>query len=95
MVDAMLARRGGVHMTRHSESPAAENLKSMAEDGFGVAWVASMRVRRTTSEKPLVPAGDESWRIPVDIRLFRAAGPLPGVAEDFWNLIESQTELSP
>lgn len=89
MVEASLARRTeALHIVPHSQSPAAENLKSMAEDGFGVAWVASMRVRRTTSAKPLAQAGDDSWRIPVDIRLFRAAGPLPDVAEDFWNLIE-------
>ena len=91
MVEAMLQRRNGVaQLRRHSESPAAENLKSMAEDGLGLAWIASMRVRRDrqSSNTPvLLEAGDASWRIPLEIRLFRAMGELPEIAEIFWSLI--------
>lgn len=91
MISAMLMRREEpIYLQQHSESPAADNLKSMAEESHGIAWVARMRVNRAREERPLVQAGDDSWRIPVDIKIFRANGHLPAIAERFWNLIEAR-----
>jgi len=89
VVSAMLGRRESPNfLKRHSESPAAVNLKSLAEEKHGVAWIASMRVNRTSGHQPLVQAGDDSWRIPVDITIFKANGNLPAVANNFWDMIE-------
>ena len=89
MVGAMLGRRQTSNfLKRHSESPAAVNLKSLVEEKHGVAWIASMRVNRASDHPPLVQAGDDSWRIPVDITIFRANGNLPAVADNFWDTIE-------
>jgi len=88
-VKAMLERRDGPnYLKRHSESPAAINLKSLAEENHGVAWIANMRLNRGRDQRPLVPAGDDSWNIPVDIRIFKANGNLPAIAENFWEMIE-------
>jgi DNA-binding transcriptional LysR family regulator len=89
IISAMLKRREEpVYLKRYSESPAADNLKSMAEKNHGIAWVVNMRAKRVRYGHPLVQAGDDSWRIPVDITIFRANGRLPAVAENFWELIE-------
>ena len=61
--------------------------KSMAEENRGVAWVPRMRLRTTDAKKPLVPAGGEDWWIPIEIRIFKARGPLPKCAEAFWSSI--------
>jgi hypothetical protein len=90
MISAMLKRREGpVYLQQHSESPAADNLKSMAEENHGIAWVASMRLKRVRDGRPLSQAGDDTWRIPVDITIFKANGHLPTVAEKFWSLVEA------
>jgi phage protein D len=90
MISAMLKRREGpVYLQQHSESPAADNLKSMAEENHGIAWVASMRLKRVRDGRPLSQAGDDTWRIPVDITIFKANGHLPTVAENFWSLVEA------
>ncbi len=89
IVEAMLTRRNlSTDALRISvESPVAGALKSMAEENQGVAWIPQMRIRKTESKKPLVPAGGEEWWVPVDIRIFKARGPLPKCAEVFWNSI--------
>lgn len=89
IVETMLTRRKlPLDTLRISfESPVAGALKSMAEENQGVAWIPQMRISKTESKKPLVPAGDEEWWVPIDIRIFKARGPLPKCAEDFWNAI--------
>ncbi len=89
IVETMLTRRKlPLDTLRTSfESPVAGALKSMAEENQGVAWIPQMRISKTESKKPLVPAGDEEWWVPIDIRIFKARGPLPKCAEVFWNAI--------
>jgi hypothetical protein len=48
-----------------------------------------MRLKRVRDGRPLSQAGDDTWRIPVDITIFKANGHLPAVAENFWNLFEA------
>lgn len=89
IVETMLTRRSLPMDTLRTsfESPVAGALKSMAEEDQGVAWIPQMRIRKTESKKPLVPAGGEEWWVPVDIRIFKARGPLPKCAEVFWGAI--------
>lgn len=94
MIDAMLKRRKEpVYLRQHSESPAADNLKSMAEENQGIAWVANMRAKRIRDGRPLAQAGDDTWRLPVEITIFRANGHLPAVAEKFWELVPQISEI--
>ena len=52
--------------------------------GRGLVWLPESQVRDELAAGTLVLSGDESWTIPVDIRLFRSRDPLPAAAEDFW-----------
>ena len=95
IVDAMLARHEGpVFVKKNSSSPLAGALKSMAESGLGVAWFASMMARIAIRDGSLVQAGDDSWCIPVEIRMFRSRGRLPPVAEHFWQSVASAEDAS-
>ncbi|HYG44961.1 MAG TPA: LysR substrate-binding domain-containing protein [Bordetella sp.] len=59
-------------------------LKSMALDGRGVAWLPLSLVEAELRDKRLVEAGDASWRLATDIRLFRPDAALAPAAEAFW-----------
>jgi len=59
-------------------------LKSMALDGRGVAWLPHSMVDAELRDRRLVEAGDASWRLGADIRLFRPDGALAPAAEAFW-----------
>ncbi|MEO8136451.1 MAG: LysR family transcriptional regulator [Betaproteobacteria bacterium] len=59
-------------------------LKAMALEGRGVAWLPMSLIGDELREHRLVEAGARSWRIPIEIRLFRRqANELPA-AEAFW-----------
>jgi DNA-binding transcriptional LysR family regulator len=91
VVNAMLARHDApVFVKKSSSSPLAGALKSMAESGLGVTWIAEMLARIAIRDGSLVLAGDQSWCIPVEIRIFRARSPLSRVAENFWSLISEK-----
>ena len=92
IVDAMLARHDApVFVKKSSSSPLAGALKSMAESGLGVTWINEMLARISIGEGSLVLAGDQSWCIPVEVRIFRARNPLPHMAENFWSLISDKS----
>lgn len=60
-------------------------LLSMARDGQGVGWVPLALAAPDIAAGRLVRAGDESWDVDVEIRLFRPREQLNRVAEQFWN----------
>lgn len=88
------------HMLNHLQSPVYLNrvfvshlaavLKTMSSSGRGMAWLPESNVREDLASGALVPAGDQKWLIPVEIRLFRSREPLPPIAEEFWNLLEGE-----
>jgi DNA-binding transcriptional LysR family regulator len=95
IVDAMLARHEEpVFVKKSSSSPLAGALKSMAESGLGVTWFAGMLARIGIRDGSLVQAGDDSWCIPVEIRMFRSRGRLPPVAENFWRCVAAVEDAS-
>lgn len=60
-------------------------LKTMAVDGRGVAWAPkSLIADDLAPEGPLARAGDASWDIPIEIRLFRPRARQNDHAEAFW-----------
>jgi DNA-binding transcriptional LysR family regulator len=92
------------HMLTHLESPIYLNrvfvshlaavLKTMSSSGRGMAWLPESDIREELTSGALVPAGDEKWFVPVEIRLFRSREPLPPVAEEFWSLLEGEESVS-
>ena len=74
--------------------PLAGALKSMAESGLGISWITGMLARIGIREGSLVQPGDDSWCIPVEIRIFRSRGHLPPAAENFWQSVVSAEEAS-
>jgi DNA-binding transcriptional LysR family regulator len=62
----------------------ASVLRTMALDGRGLAWLPQSLVADDLRAGRLVPAGDERWRIALDIRLYRSASAQGRAAEDFW-----------
>ncbi|GAA0520431.1 LysR family transcriptional regulator [Pigmentiphaga sp. GD03639] len=78
---AALARlRADVAVTAH----LATVLQSMARSGRGVAWLPASLVRDELGEGKLMEAGEPSWRIELDIRLYRRGAAEPAAAEAFW-----------
>ena len=69
----------------------AAALLSMAEDGHGVGWAPLALANDLIAVGRLVRAGDESWDIPVDVRLFRPRERLNEAAERFWRRLSAST----
>ena len=83
-----------VYLNRVFVSHLAAVLKTMSSSGRGMAWLPESNVREDLASGTLVPAGDEKWFIPVEIRLFRSREPLPPIAEEFWSLLEGEESVS-
>jgi DNA-binding transcriptional LysR family regulator len=85
-VEKMLARRSDpAHLERVFVSHLAAVLESMAREGRGLAWLPESQYNDDLHAGRLVPAGDETWVIPIEIRLFRSNEPLPRKPEEFWS----------
>ncbi len=64
-------------------------LRNMALDGRGVAWLPQSVIDADLKARRLVPAAPPSWRIPLDIRIFRSdAAHTPAVLA-LWSAITS------
>ncbi|GLR82769.1 LysR family transcriptional regulator (plasmid) [Azospirillum oryzae] len=71
-------------------SHLAAVLRTLARDGRGVAWLPESLIAedlaRGTLVRAGVPAGDERWTVPVQIRLVRPRARQSKAAESFWTL---------
>jgi len=65
-------------------SHLAAVLESMVRAGRGLAWLPESQIKDDLSAGRLVVAGDESWTVPVELRLFRPEHSLPPKSEEFW-----------
>lgn len=64
-------------------------LRSMALDGRGVAWLPQSLIDADLKARRLVLAAPPSWRIPLDIRIFRSEVSHAPAAQAFWYAITS------
>jgi DNA-binding transcriptional LysR family regulator len=62
----------------------AATLLGMAREGGGVAWLPESLAAQDIESGRLVRAGDATWDVPVEIRLFRPAARQSVAAERFW-----------
>lgn len=71
-------------------SHLAAVLRTLARDGRGVAWLPESLIAEDLARGTLVragmPAGDERWTVPVQIRLVRPRARQSKAAESFWTL---------
>jgi len=66
-------------------SHAAIVIQTMAREGRGLAWSPLSLVKDDMDAGKLVRAGDETWDIPIEIRLFRPRARQSEAAEKFWS----------
>ena len=66
-------------------SHVATVLKTMARGGSGLVWAPLSLVKDELAQGVLVRAGDTSWDIPIEIRLFRPRSRQSRAAEAFWS----------
>jgi DNA-binding transcriptional LysR family regulator len=71
-VNALLRQRQ-LRYTTVYETAMADSLKSMALQGLGVAWVPRLSIDAALQRGELVECGDETWRLPLEIRLYRCS----------------------
>jgi DNA-binding transcriptional LysR family regulator len=72
MVEAMLGAskvRPSMEVVYRNSISAA--LKAMALKGFGIAWLALSAVSAELESGALVFAGADSWRLPMELRIYR------------------------
>ncbi|SDK60579.1 LysR substrate-binding domain-containing protein [Aliiruegeria lutimaris] len=94
-VEVLLREKGNeIHLRRVFETHLAGVLKSMAVEGRGVAWLPQSEVVTELEAGSLVYAGDNSWNIASEIRLFRSRDPLPNTAEAFWKYLDDAASAS-
>ena len=87
MVEQLLVtKREFRHIRRQSESPAADNLLALATQGLGIAWIPALRLTELENGG-LARAGDDSWNVDVEIRIYKSNASLPNTAIKFWNQI--------
>ena len=95
VVDQMIsAAPEPLHLRRVFVSHMAAVLKAMSSEGRGTAWLPASHLTREFADGSLVPAGDERWNIPVEVRLIRSRDPLPEVSEELWALIPTEEDTS-
>ncbi len=68
-------------------SHVATALRSMARTGRGIAWLPLSLVEEDLCAGVLVHAGEESWNVPIEIRLLRPRARQHPAAERFWSLV--------
>jgi len=84
-VDYILSNRPDKsYLNRVFESHLAGVLKTMSREGRGLAWLPESQIKDDLDAGALALSGDDTWSIPVDIRLFRSRDPLPHASEEFW-----------
>lgn len=75
------------HLLCVNENSQATSVKAMIAEGYGVGWLPS-RLLASQGDPGLVAAGDASWHIPIEVRVYRArANPHPMMA-CFWRDLE-------
>lgn len=72
-------------------SHVAMVLVSMTRSGRGMAWLPQSLVAADLASGGLVPAGDDSFNVPIEICLIRPRIGLPPAAENFWAEVKRLT----
>lgn len=95
IVAASWAQNGcAAHLKPVFSSHVAVVLKTLATDGRGIAWSPlSLLGEDLGPGGRLVRAGDESWDIPMEIRLYRPKARQNARAEEFWEMLSASASV--
>ena len=63
----------GIYLRCCYENPMAEGLKPLLKAGHGVAWMPGGLIANELASGELVPAGDPTWELELETRLYRRA----------------------
>lgn len=89
---AVLAPRLALHPVVTAD--LAGLLRAMCVDGRGLAWLPQSLAAEDVRAGRLQEVGGADWRIPLEIRLFRALQGENPAAEDFWRLLASPPAIA-
>ncbi len=73
----------------------ASVLKPMVLSGRGVAWLPQSLIAEDLDSGRLMPVGPQSWRIPLQVRLYRDRSKIGRTAEMFWQAVSSPEKNRP
>ena len=76
-----------VDLQQAFESSLADSLKVMAIQGMGIAWVPSFSIQEEFKQGFLVACGNDAWRAPLKVCLYRCNRNLAPGAEVFWETL--------
>lgn len=79
-------------LTTVYENAMSAGLKAMALAGYGVGWIPESLIVDELKSRQLVVAGDASWHLPTEIRLYRASGRCRPAVERFWAAIDDTAD---
>ncbi len=77
------------HLRSAFSSQVAKLLVTMALERRGMAWLPKTLIEEHLASAQLVRAGDSSWDIPIEIRVFRPRARQSTIAERFWSEVEA------
>lgn len=72
------------HLKAVNETSHAVNVKELVTQGYGVGWLPSRVARAGLDDGTLALAGDESWTVPLHLRLYRAEIPRHSQLTTLW-----------
>lgn len=67
----------------------AASIKALVKEGFGIGWLPERLVTDSLQFGSLVKAGDTSWHIPLEIRLYRDKRNTHPKANQFWQRLQA------
>ncbi len=91
---AKVITRGAPGLRPVFRSHLANALLSMARDGRGIAWAPLSLAKADLDSGRIAPAGDESWHVPIEIRLFRPRARRNAAVESFWEMLRKAPQAS-
>lgn len=87
--DHLRRRANPAYLLPVNENSQANSVKAMISQGYGVGWLPQREFHRGGTHG-LVPAGDATWQIPVELRIFRSRQNSHPSIELLWQSIERQ-----
>lgn len=77
-------------LSPHFESDMADVLKMLALKGEGIAWLPKSLIETELNNGTLVAAGDRSWQLDLQLRLYRDRNNDMPLLKDLWAYLESR-----
>lgn len=76
------------HLVTLNENVQTANIKELVMQGYGLGWLPLRTAQRAISDGELVRAGDTSWDVPLDLRLYRSRQRHHPGLDELWQQLE-------